>query len=122
MSSLSESILAKVIGLTTSQVVWSTLEKMYSSHSRARLSTTRRQLATVRKGGMTISDYFQTVKSLADTLSAIGHPLPDAEIVSYLLGGLDSTYDPIVTSIQTRDIPMELEDIFGHLLNFELRL
>ncbi|KAF5462645.1 hypothetical protein F2P56_018633 [Juglans regia] len=122
MSSLSESILAKVVGATTSREVWSALEKMYSSHSRARLSTTRRQLSTVTKGGMTISDYFQTVKSLADTLAVIGHPLPDAEIVSYLLGGLDSSYDPIVTSIQTRDAPMEPEDIFGHLLNFELRL
>ncbi|KAA8541300.1 hypothetical protein F0562_025263 [Nyssa sinensis] len=95
---------------------------MYSSHSRACLSTTRRQLSTVTKGGMSISNYFQTVKSLADTLAAIGHPLPDTEIVSYLLGGLDSSYDPIVTSIQTREDPMELEDIFGHLLNFELHL
>ncbi|KAK1352098.1 hypothetical protein POM88_053812 [Heracleum sosnowskyi] len=68
------------------------------------------------KGSITISDYFQTVKSLDDTLSAIGNPLPDAEIVSYMLGDLDSNYDPIVTSIQTRDIPMELQDIFGHLL------
>ncbi|KAA8546669.1 hypothetical protein F0562_003100 [Nyssa sinensis] len=122
MSSLSESILAKVIGVTTSREVWCALEKMYSSHSRARLSTTRRQLSTVTKGGMSISDYFQTVKSLADTLAAIGHPHPDTEIVSYLLGGLDSSYDPIVTSIQTREDPMELEDIFGHLLTFELRL
>ncbi|KAA8536399.1 hypothetical protein F0562_028877 [Nyssa sinensis] len=122
MSSLSESILAKVIGVTTSREVWCALEKMYSSHSRARLSTTRRQLSTVTKGGMSISDYFQTVKSLADTLAAIGHPLPDTEIVSYLLGGLDSSYDPIVTSIQTREDPIELEDIFGHLLTFELRL
>ncbi|KAA8525548.1 hypothetical protein F0562_007399 [Nyssa sinensis] len=122
MSSLSESILAKVIGVTTSREVWCALEKMYSSHSRARLSTTRRQLSTVTKGGMSISDYFQTVKSLADILVAIGHPLLDTEIVSYLLGGLDSSYDPIVTSIQTREDPIELEDIFGHLLTFELRL
>ncbi|KAA8525161.1 hypothetical protein F0562_006975 [Nyssa sinensis] len=74
MSSLSESILAKVIGVTTSREV---------CHRTS---------------------------------------LPDTEIVSYLLGGLDSSYDPIVTSIQTREDPMELEDIFGHLLTFELRL
>ncbi|KAA8519343.1 hypothetical protein F0562_013599 [Nyssa sinensis] len=62
------------------------------------------------------------MKSFADTLAAIGQPLLDQEFTAYLLGGLDTTYDAIVTSISTRIDQMPTEEMFSHLLNFELRL
>ena len=52
-----------------------------------------------------------------DTLAAIGQPLQDSEVVSYILGGLDSTYDSLVTSITTQVDPISLEDLFSHLLS-----
>ena len=50
------------------------------------------------------------------------NPLQCKEFQSYVLNGLDSTYDAIVTTITTRLDPMSLEDLFSHLLNFELCL
>ena len=40
-------------------------------------------------------------------------------MVSYILGGLDSTYDSLVTSITTRVDPISLEDLFSHLLSHD---
>ncbi|KAA8526285.1 hypothetical protein F0562_008512 [Nyssa sinensis] len=57
-----------------------------------------------------------------DTLAAIGQPLLDQEFTAYLLGGLDTAYDAIITSISTRIDQMPTKEMFSHLLNFELRL
>ncbi|KAJ0984996.1 hypothetical protein J5N97_003352 [Dioscorea zingiberensis] len=80
------------------------------------------QLSTLQKKDLSISDYFRKVKNLTDTLSAIGNPLQEEEIVSYLLAGLGSEYDPLVTSVTTRIDPITMGDLYAHLLSFELRL
>lgn len=59
---------------------------------------------------------------MSDTLVAIGQPLNQDDFQSYLLSGLDASYDAIVTSISTWLDPMSAKDLFAHLLNFELRL
>ncbi|KAA8515403.1 hypothetical protein F0562_018986 [Nyssa sinensis] len=122
VSSLSEGILAQMVGLTTSREVWLSLEKLFSTHSTVRAIQTRQFMATTKKGNLSIFEYFQKMKSFADTLAAIGQPLLDQEFTAYLLGGLDTTYDAIVTSISTRIDQMPTEEMFSHLLNFELRL
>lgn len=122
LSSLTEDVLSHVIFLPTSQEVWMALEKMFSSGSRARSMQIRMQLSTMQKKDMSIADYFRKAKNLADTLSAIGSPLPDEEIISYILAGLGSEYDPLVTSITTRNDPITLGDLYAHMMSFELRL
>lgn len=42
--------------------------------------------------------------------------------MTYLLAGLDQEYDALVTSITTRSDDMSLNDVYAHLLSFELRL
>lgn len=62
------------------------------------------------------------MKSYANTLVAIGHPLIDYELINYILAGLGSKYDPIITSLTTRLDPMNIQKIYGHLMHSELRL
>jgi len=40
------------------------------------------QLGTLKKGSLSIQDYFQQAKGLADILSFIGQPLRDSELIS----------------------------------------
>jgi hypothetical protein len=122
ISSLSETILAHVVKCSTSHDVWLTLERMFTSHSHARIMQIHYQLATLRKGDSPIADYFHRFTNLADTLAAVDHPLNDIEMISFLLAGLGSDYDSFVTSVNTRVEPLSLEDLYGHLLVHELRL
>jgi histone deacetylase 1/2 len=122
VSSLSENILAQMVGLSKSREVWVALERMFASHSFARAIQTRQFLASTKKGNLSISDYFQKMRSFSDNLAAIGQPLQNHEFTAYLLGGLDTSYDAIVTSISTQIDKMTSEDMFNHLLAFELRL
>uniref|UniRef100_A0A2N9GW48 Retrotransposon Copia-like N-terminal domain-containing protein n=1 Tax=Fagus sylvatica TaxID=28930 RepID=A0A2N9GW48_FAGSY len=122
ISSLSENILAYVVKCFTSHEVWTTLERMFTAHSRARSMNIHYQLATLKKGDSSVADYFHKFTHLTDALAAVDQPLPPHEALSFLLAGLGSDYDSLVTSVKTQVHPMSLEDLYGHMLSHELRL
>ena len=80
------------------------------------------QLATSKKGNSNVTDYFQRMRSLGDTLAAVGQALSDTEMSSYILAGLRTEYDPFVTSVTTRVDLLSLDELYGHLLAHEQRL
>uniref|UniRef100_A0A2N9FGM0 Reverse transcriptase Ty1/copia-type domain-containing protein n=1 Tax=Fagus sylvatica TaxID=28930 RepID=A0A2N9FGM0_FAGSY len=121
ISSLSEKVIAHVVRCTTSRDLWATLERMFTAQSQARLMQIHYQLSTLRKGSTSISDFFQTFTGLADTLAAIDQPLPEFQLVSFLLAGLGPEYDSFVTSVQQRTEPITLDYLYGHLLTHETR-
>uniref|UniRef100_A0A2N9GEP2 Reverse transcriptase Ty1/copia-type domain-containing protein n=1 Tax=Fagus sylvatica TaxID=28930 RepID=A0A2N9GEP2_FAGSY len=122
VSTISESLVPSLVGRSSSHDVWLTLEKMFSSQSRARVMQTRYHLATLKKGNMSIPDYFQKEKSYADLLASIGQPIHDNDLITQILAGLPSDYNDLVTSINTRLEDMPIDELFGHLLTHELRL
>uniref|UniRef100_A0A2N9HK34 Integrase catalytic domain-containing protein n=1 Tax=Fagus sylvatica TaxID=28930 RepID=A0A2N9HK34_FAGSY len=122
VSTISESLVPSLVGRSSSRDVWLTLEKMFSSQSRARVMQTRYHLAMLKKGNMSIPDYFQKAKSYADLLASIGQPLHDNDLITQILAGLPSDYNDLVTSINTRLEDMPIDELFGHLLTHELRL
>jgi hypothetical protein len=108
ISTLSEPILTHVVSHETSRAVWLTLEKMFSSQSKAKIMQSRYQLATLKKNALSVSDYYQKAQNLAHTLAASNEALRETELVSYILAGLGTEYDPLVTSITTRVEPVSL--------------
>jgi hypothetical protein len=66
------------------------------------------QLSNAKKADMTAAAYFQKMKGYADTMASLGHPLSDEEVLGYMLAGLGSDFEPLVTSIATRDDPVIL--------------
>uniref|UniRef100_A0A2N9GF05 Retroviral polymerase SH3-like domain-containing protein n=1 Tax=Fagus sylvatica TaxID=28930 RepID=A0A2N9GF05_FAGSY len=98
MSTISKTLVPSLVGLNSSRAVWLTLEKMFSSQSRARVMTTRYTLATLKKGNLTITDYFQKAKACTDLLASIGEPISDSAITSYILAGLPHDYDSLIAT------------------------
>uniref|UniRef100_A0A2N9G2P8 Retrovirus-related Pol polyprotein from transposon TNT 1-94-like beta-barrel domain-containing protein n=1 Tax=Fagus sylvatica TaxID=28930 RepID=A0A2N9G2P8_FAGSY len=111
-----------IVGLSTAHDVWLTLKRMFSSQSKARIMQIRYQLSTLKKGSLSVTEYFQKLKQLVDTLAAVHHPLDDFEVNSYLLAGLSSDYESMIASIQMLAAPMSLDELYGHLLTHEQRL
>lgn len=91
---------------------------MFSSQSKSHIVHTCYQLATLKKGALSIANYFQK----AHTLATIDEPFNESEIVSHILAGLGTDYDPLVTSITTRVNPISMDDLYGHLLTHEHRI
>lgn len=54
-------------------------------------------------------------------MASIGYPLRDEEIVTYILSDLGLDYDSLVTSVTARFEPISLNDLYAHLISYELR-
>ncbi|KAF6145360.1 hypothetical protein GIB67_016821 [Kingdonia uniflora] len=119
---LHESVLAQVVGLDSSRVVWSALEKQFASKSRARKMQILRELQTIRKGSKTMSQYFLHAKQLVDSLATTGNPMNDSNLQQIILSGLDFAYDVIMTTLTATVDDIDMDDFYAHLLAFDMRV
>ena len=121
LSSMSEEILYDVVAATTFKEAWDTLQRIFSSSTRARTVQIRVELATSKKRDLSAANYFHKIKGLATELAAAGSALQDDDVIAYLLAGLGPDYDPFVTSMTTKSEALTLDDVFAHLMTFEAR-
>ncbi|KAK6138122.1 hypothetical protein DH2020_028139 [Rehmannia glutinosa] len=122
LSSLSDSILALMVGLDSVAEMWQTLETNFSSHSQARQMQYKLQLSTMKKGNQSMREFISKVKLCCDALAAAGHKVKDCDQLMHICAGLGSEYDPIVCAITSKHEPYNLSDASALLLSFEARL
>jgi hypothetical protein len=60
---------------------------------------------------MTTAEYVSKMKSLADDMASTRKKLDDEELSSYILAGLDSEYNSLVSSIAARVEPISLGEL-----------
>ncbi|KAA8533079.1 hypothetical protein F0562_033388 [Nyssa sinensis] len=73
-----------------------------------------------KKVGKPMAAYMSRVKSLVDDLALIGHPLNNAQIVTYILNGLGDEFKELVAAVRVHDTPISFEDLYDKLLDEEL--
>jgi hypothetical protein len=59
------------------------------------------------------------MKALADEMASIGKRLDDEELVSYILAGLDSEFDGVISAVSTRVEPITMSELYGQPLAHE---
>ncbi|KAL6347614.1 hypothetical protein AAG906_026142 [Vitis piasezkii] len=93
----------------------------FLSQSRSRISHLKRQLQTLTQSTKSCSEYLENAKNLANQLAAGGKPVDDQDLISFLLGGLQSSYTPFVTSFNfaSRNTDFTFEDFQAELLGYE---
>ncbi|GAV89277.1 UBN2_3 domain-containing protein, partial [Cephalotus follicularis] len=119
LSSLTESVHAQVVGLTTS--LWSALAAAFASPSQERVMQLHLDLHNVSKGADSMAVYLQKVKSISDALALASTPVSDEDFIIYILGGLGDEYRAFVSSISTQSTLITLADLHGLLLTEEIR-
>ena len=98
---------------------------MFASQSRARHIQLRGQLGNTKKGDSSAALFFSKMKGFADELAVAGKPVDDDDLVSYILQGLDSDYNPYVAALSTRtgtDQQIGLTELYSLLITAEARL
>ncbi|BAF18023.1 Os05g0527300 [Oryza sativa Japonica Group] len=121
LSTLARDVLAQVATCGTAAAAWQMLEEMYSSVTRARFINTRIALSNTKKGTLSINEYVSKMKALADEMTAAGKIVDDDDLISYIIAGLDDTYEPVISTIVGKDT-MTLGEAYSQLLSFEQRL
>jgi hypothetical protein len=121
---LSANVLSSVYGLDTSRQVWDSLATRFASHSRSRISYLKKQLQTLQQGSKSCTEFLTQAKSWADQLRAVGKPVDDDDLISYIMSGLNPSYISFISSFNllTRQTTVTLEDFQAELLNHEILL
>ena len=114
--------MAQIIGHNTSHSTWSTLEKTFTSSSRARIMQLRLELQTLKKGSMSMIDYMMKLKGILDSLVAITGSMSEQVQIRNLLTGLGANYNDVVTAINSRYDRISLETVHDMLLSYEHKL
>ena len=99
MGSMNEDTVTQMIGCNTTREIWLTLEQTYSSSNTAKIMQLKGQLQNLKKGNQSIRDYTAKVKNLVSALKEVGCLISLQEHTIYILSGLGSEYDPIVSAI-----------------------
>ncbi|XP_026459452.1 putative uncharacterized protein DDB_G0289263 [Papaver somniferum] len=71
------------------------------------------------EGNQYIIDYLKKIKTISDSLAAIGEKVSDEDLIMFLLNGLGSEYDVFVFSSQNRETPYTFGEIKARLLSHE---
>ena len=121
-TSLSEDIMAQIVGYSIAVEIWNALNQIYSTSSMAQVTELRTNLQTLRKDGLLAGEYIQKLKSICNSLAAIREPVSKKDHLIYLFSGLNHEYNPFVTSIQNQSDQPTIEQIHSLLFSYDFHL
>nr|XP_040244022.1 translation initiation factor IF-2-like [Aegilops tauschii subsp. strangulata] len=101
---------------------WAALHTSFASQSQARAHSIRTDLGETKLGDLSITDYFNKMTGLADTLASVGQQPQDEEFTTYVLNGLDDDYDNLIENVHGRDDPLPPRELYARLLGHEQRI
>jgi hypothetical protein len=121
---LSKKVLSTIYGLETSQQVWTALANQFANQSKSKIANLKNRLQSLHQGSKNCTDYIHTAKEYADQLAAVGKPIHDEDLITYLTNDLNSSFNSFITtiSILSRDKLLTFEDFQEELLNHEMLL
>uniref|UniRef100_A0A453M2B8 CCHC-type domain-containing protein n=1 Tax=Aegilops tauschii subsp. strangulata TaxID=200361 RepID=A0A453M2B8_AEGTS len=122
LNNLTREVLLTVTTVTTAGALWTTLAGMFSSQSASRINNIRTSLINAQKGNLSVASYFAAMRGYADELAAAGKAIPDDELASYIIHGLDADYQPLVSALDARVTGVTLDELFAMLSNFDQRM
>ena len=82
----------------------------------------RHQLQTTTKGSSTIMDYVDKKRTISHSLALAARPITDEELMSAILFGLDSSYGPFSSAINSHLDNLTTDSLLGLLLQEEEKL
>jgi hypothetical protein len=62
---------------------------------------------------MSVSKYIAKMKALTDEMASAGKKLDDEDLVSYILAGLDSDFDPVISTVSARVEAITVGELYG---------
>ncbi|EYU18047.1 hypothetical protein MIMGU_mgv1a026695mg, partial [Erythranthe guttata] len=78
---LSEPLMAYIASSTSSHDAWDKLTRLYANHSRSRVLFLKEKLSQTTRGTKFVSEFLQTLKSIADQLALVGSPLGEDDLI-----------------------------------------
>ncbi|KAL5149582.1 hypothetical protein HKD37_13G036379 [Glycine soja] len=114
--------LSLVVRATSSHMAWTAIEKTFQAQTRARRMAMKVQLQTLTKRSLSMLEYIERKRFIADSLAKNLHPISDEDLIGYILSSLDSSYSAFSTAFIMKSDDVSVDDLVGLLLQEEARL
>ncbi|PWA51548.1 hypothetical protein CTI12_AA443210 [Artemisia annua] len=103
-STISPKLVDMVIDDTTlAHEVWDRLKDLFHNNKDARIIQLDNEIRNMAIGSMSVTDYFQEVKSKADRLANLGSKVGDSSLVTYTINGLRARFPELVRIIRHKE-------------------
>ena len=110
-STLTPQVFSLVVGITSAQEVWKTLDQRFTSTSRANILNLKLELQSIKKGTETVNGFLQKIKIARDKLLAVGVVVDNKELICIVLRGLPKDFAHFCSAIRTRSDPISYEQL-----------
>lgn len=118
-ASVSESLMAYIASSSSSRDAWEKLTQMYANRSRSHILSLKEKLSLITRGNKTVTEFLQSVKSLADQLALVGAPLQEDDIILICLNGIGLEFKEVSGAIRAREKPISFEALYDKLVEYE---
>jgi hypothetical protein len=106
----------------TSQEAWHKLHTIYASKSHTRALQLKEELTLIKRENKTVQEYLHIVKTLADEIALIDHPISADDLTIYILNGLGPDFREIAAPIRAREKSLTFEELHDLLVSHEVYL
>ena len=120
-STLSKSVLSRVIGSVRSYQVWDKIHEYFHMQTKARARQLRTDLRSTSLYGKTMREFLSQIKNIVDELAGVGNPVPHEEHVDAILEGLPQDYAPVISVIESKFETPPVAEVEALLLAHESR-
>lgn len=122
-SSLSESMLADVVGVSSALEAWTCLEASFAAGCRTQTRHLKSAIHHLQRNNTeSIEAYLLRARTLLNQLRALQGTMADEDFVGAILDGLGQDYRPFTRSIEARLQPVSFNELRGLLLSEEQQL
>lgn len=115
---MSDETMHLAIGRITSRHLWTSIEQVLGSTTRARTLRLLGQLHGLRQGDSSVADYLGRARVLVEDLALAGRPVTLDDQNLYVFRGLRPEFRPLVAPL-TRAAPVTLGELFDYLVAHE---
>lgn len=124
IASLSDQMLSFAQGDLTAYEIITKLDETYARQSLAtRLTIEKKQLSFKYKGDISLASHIATFDNMVIEFQSAGEEMNEMNKIARLLLTLLSSYDPLITAIQTiSDDTLTLQFLKHRLLDYEIKL
>jgi hypothetical protein len=122
LSFLTEEVFPYVIGLKSSRDVWLSFANAFGAISHNRQLQLHIELQELKKNDLSVSQFLQKTKSLADELGATGCPVSTPKFNAIIYRNIGSEYHSIITALNLRPTPVSFYELCWQIVAHEILL
>jgi histone deacetylase 1/2 len=116
LSTLSDGVLPRVLSCRHAHEVWDKIHKYFNSVLKSRARQLRSELKNTKKLSRSINEYLLRIKTIVNSLTAVGDFVSESEQVDSILEGLPEDFNSFVMMIYSRFDTPTVEDVEALLL------